>query len=122
MKHGLPWMLLLMSLVLVDCAGGSLFGYEATLGGQVSLRDGTPLEGVEITFYFPDAINPDYDPPVVTTDEDGWYSYDCYYLNEKDDTIIEPSHSSYLFSPASYLIRHYDGDHLDLDFTAIPTG
>jgi hypothetical protein len=115
-----PCILLILSLVLVACGGGPLLGYWATLGGQVLLKDDTPLEGVEITFYFPDAINPDYDPPVVTTDRDGWYSYVCYYLNEKDDTIIEPSHSSYFFSPASYLIREFGGDNPDLNFTAIP--
>ncbi len=120
MKVWIKSALCILSLLLAACTGGAGFGSWATLGGQVLLQDGSPLEGVEITIFLPDAPFPGNDTLIETTDKDGWYSHDRFYLNEKDDTIITPSDPAYVFSPPSYLISRLDGDHLDLDFTAIP--
>lgn len=110
--------LLLACVVVTSCAGGVDLLDWSTLGGQILTRDGSPVEGVEVAIYFPDSFQDDkylYEQ----TDKDGWYSHDRGYLNPNDDTVITPSHSGYLFSPANYVIYENSGDHLDLDFTAI---
>ena len=104
------------------CGGGvDLIGDWATLGGQILLEDGSPVEGVEIAVYFPDSFHEDK-YWFEYTDKDGWYSHVRGYFNVNDDTVITPSYSGYIFSPTSYRIYENSGDHLDLDFTAIPIG
>ena len=112
--------MLILPLQLAVCGGGvDLIGDWATLGGQILQQDGSPVEGIEIAIYFPDSFHEDK-YWFEYTDKDGWYSHARGYFNVNDDTVITPSHSAYTFSPSSYTIYENSGDHMDLDFTAIP--
>jgi hypothetical protein len=122
MKRLVVFSLLIPVLVVFACGGGvDLIGDWATLGGQVLLQYGSPVEEVEVAVYFPDSFHEDK-YMFEYTDKDGWYSHERGYFNVNDDTVITPSHPAYTFSPSSYTIYENSGDHLDLDFTAIPIG
>jgi hypothetical protein len=97
--------------ILTGCGGGP--GEVVTYGGLVLLEDGTPLEGVEVTFFWPNPPNVDSDGKwIVLTDEDGWYSeWHNNLFRNREFTITEP--------PSYYLPGSYE-DNLDLNFTAIP--
>jgi hypothetical protein len=112
-------MFFIPTLLVVACGGGGFDLLDwATLGGQVLTQDGSPLEGIEVIFSFPDSF-PEADPMIEVTDQDGWYIHGRGYFDGDDDTIITPSHPAYIFSPVNYIIYGNSGDNLDLDFTAI---
>ena len=109
-------LLLLFVLTLVFLYMGCNSTIEPhTLGGQVLLQDFSPLEGIEVVFFFPDYGD---GPKDIYTDKTGWYSY--VYGPVDDRVTITPSSPAYIFSPTSYEIQKVQGDHLDLDFMAIP--
>ena len=85
------------------------------------MQDNSPLEGVEVTFFWPDPPNVNSDGTwTVLTDEDGWYS-DWHRTIWGDRVFtITPSYRDYIFSPTSYFFEGSYEDNLDLDFTAIP--
>ena len=121
MKRLLIFMPFILVLVMTNCGGG-LPGDFVTFGGQVLLQDDSPLEGVEVVFFMPDPPNVHSDGKwTVLTDENGWYSDHLFTLWEDRDFSITPSHPAYTFSPTSYSFPGAYEDHLDLDFTAIPT-
>ena len=96
-------------------------GEIVTYGGYVLLQDDLPLEGVEVTFYWPDPPNFDSDGILTTvTDEEGWFSMELSTFGPPSDFKITPSHPDYDFSPVSYSFGRIEEDHLDLDFVAIP--
>ena len=85
------------------------------------MQDDLPLEGVEVTFFWPDPPNLESDGILtVFTDEDGRYSMDLTTFSPSADFTITPSHPDYDFSPESYSFRRVTGDRLELDFVAIP--
>jgi hypothetical protein len=105
--------------ILTGCGGGP--GGVVIIGGEVLLQDGSPLEGIEVTFFWPDPPNVNSDGTwVVLTDENGWYSDSHPNLWGDRDFTVTPNHPSYTFSPSSYHISEAYEDVLDLNFTAIP--
>ncbi len=105
---------------IIGSSGGGP-GEIVTYGGYVSLQDDLPLEGVDMTFFWPDPPNFDSDGILSTvTDEEGWYGMDLSTFGPPSDFTITPSHPDYDFSPVSYSFERIKGDHLDLDFVAIP--
>jgi hypothetical protein len=122
MKEVLKWITIFvfLSIFIAGCSGGGPGGV-ATIGGEILLEDGTPIEGIEVTFFWPDPPNVDSDGTwVVLTDENGWYSYSHPTLWGNRDFTITPKHTSYTFSPSSYNISEAYEDILDINFTAIP--
>jgi hypothetical protein len=121
MKPLLTLMSTFLTLAVFGCWGG-LPGDSVTFGGQVLLQDGSPLGGVEVVFFMPDPPNVNSDGTwVVLTDEAGWYSDELYTAWEERDIITTPTHPAYVFSPQRYFLGGAYEDHLDLDFTAIPS-
>lgn len=121
MKQLLIFIIFILPLLVISCGGGGGPGEVVTFGGLVLLQDGTPLEGIEVTFFWPDPPNVNSDGTwTVLTDEDGWYS-DWHRTIWGDSAFtITPSHPDYVFSPTSYYFEGSYEDNLDLDFTAIP--
>lgn len=108
-----------LSFCIADCGGGP--GGVVIIGGEISLEDGTPLEGIEVNFFWPDPPNVNSDCTwVVLTDENGWYSDSHSNLWGNRDFTVTPNHLSYTFSPSSYYINESYEDILNLNFTAIP--
>ena len=106
---------------LYGCAAGGGPGEVVTYGGLILVEDGTPLEGVEVTFFWPNPPNVNSDGTwVVLTDEEGWYSEWHTTLWRDRDFTITPFHPGYDFMPASYSFDGSYEDNLDLNFTAIP--
>jgi hypothetical protein len=104
----------------VGCVGAQPGGV-VFFGGHVLLEDGSPLEGVEVTFYWPDPPNVNSDGTwTVLTDEDGWYSTELNSLFGNKDFTITPYHPDYDFSPIDYSFGESYEDQLDIDFVAIP--
>ena len=105
---------------IIGSAGGGP-GEIVTYGGNILLQDDSPLEGVEVTFFWPDPPNIDSDGILtVFTDEDGRYSMELTTFSPSADFTITPSHPGYDFSPESYSFSRVTDDHLELDFVAIP--
>jgi hypothetical protein len=78
---------------LSGCGGGP--GEVVTYGGLVLMEDGTPLEGVEVTFFWPNPPNVDSDGKwIVLTDEDGWYSEWHNNLFRNREFTITPFHAT----------------------------
>lgn len=114
---------LLFILVVVafinSCGGGP--GEIVTYGGKVLLQDGTPLEGIEVTFFWPNPPNIDSNGILsAVTDEDGWYSLELSTFSPPSYFSVTPSHPEYNFSPTSYSFGKIEADNLDLNFVAIP--
>jgi hypothetical protein len=106
-------------LGLSGCGGGP--GEVVTYGGLVLMEDGTPLEGVEVTFFWPNPPNVDSDGKwIVLTNEDGWYSEWHNNLFRNREFTITPFHADYDFEPPSYYLPGSYEDNLNLNFTAIP--
>jgi len=120
MKQLLIFIIFILPLLVIGCGGGGP-GEAVTFGGLVLLQDGTPLEGVEVTFFWHDPPNVNSDGTwTVLTDEDGWYS-DWHRTIWGDRAFtITPSHPGYVFSPTSYFFEGSHEDNLNLDFIAIP--
>ena len=111
--------ILIVIASIISCGGGP--GEVVTYGGLVLLEDGTPLEGVEVTFFWPNPPNVDSDGKwIVLTDEDGWYSEWHNNLFRNREFTITPFHADYAFEPPSYYLPGSYEDNLDLNFTAIP--
>jgi len=109
-----------LSILVAGCSGGGP-GEVLTYGGKVLLQDGTPLEGIEVTFFLPDPPNIDSDGTwTVLTDENGWYSDWHSSIWGNRAFSITPHHPDYNFSPTHYYFNESYVDNLDLDFTAIP--
>jgi hypothetical protein len=105
---------------IIGSAGGGP-GEIVTYGGYILLQDDSPLEGVEVTFFWPDPPNFESDGILtVFTDEDGRYSMELTTFSPPADFTITPSHPDYTFSPESYSFGSVSDDHLELDFVAIP--
>ena len=105
---------------IISCGGSGLYP-DVTFGGKVLLQDGTPLEGIEMTFFIPDPPNINSDGTWrVLTDENGWYSDWAYSSLGGGYITITPHHPGYTFSPDSYFLGKPFSDNLDLNFTAIP--
>ena len=105
---------------IISCGGGGLYP-DVTFGGKVLLQDGTPLEGIEVTFFIPEPPNIDSDGTWrVLTDENGWYSDWAYSSLGGSYITITPHHPDYIFSPENYFLSKPFADNLDLNFTAIP--
>ena len=121
MKRSLIFIIFIMPLLVIGCGGGGGPGEVVTFGGLVLLQDGTPLEGVDVTFFWPDPPNVNSDGTwTVLTDKKGWYS-DWHRTIWGDRAFtITPSHPGYEFSPTSYFFEGSYEDNLDLDFIAIP--
>ena len=119
MKRLCTGMLFILLVMVIDCGGG-LPGDAVTVGGQVLLTNGTPVEGVEMVFFMPDPPNVNSDGTwTVLTDENGWYSDYLYTLWRDRDVSITPNHPAYVFSPTGYALPGAYEDRLDLDFTAL---
>ena len=104
-----------LSCLTFGCGPGD---FQTDLGGYVLLEDGTPVEGVVITFEWPEE---GLSTVTVTTDEEGWYSYQYVLLPPSYARVtVTPSHKDYDFEPSEYDLNVIDGDALDLDFVAIP--
>jgi hypothetical protein len=113
--------IIFLSIGLSGCTAGGGPGEVVTYGGLILLQGGTPLEGVEVTFFWPNPPNVDSDGKwIVLTDEDGWYSEWHTTLWRDRDFTITPFHTDYQFIPNSYSFEGSYGDNLDLNFTAIP--
>ena len=116
MKH-LALFLALISWCLLLFSGCSPYQDSYSIGGQILTEDGKPVEGVTVglTWYGHDMHYP------VATDSAGWYSHDVLPIFFDDELHISPYRPAYTFSPGFYnFFNGLDGDHLDLDFTAIP--
>jgi len=119
MRRLLIFIILFIPLLVIACGGGP--GEVVTFGGLVLLEDSTPLEGVEVVFFWPDPPNIESDGTwTVLTDEDGWYSDWHTTLWGNRAFTITPSLPGYLFSPTSYSLEGSYKDDLELDFTATP--
>jgi hypothetical protein len=112
-------LLLLFALTLVFLYMGCNSTIEPyTLGGQVLLQDFSPLEGIEVSYFWPDDDVYGGGPKIIYTDIAGWYSYRYGFPDER--VTITPSSPAYIFSPTKYEFQEVHADHLDLDFIAIP--
>jgi hypothetical protein len=123
MKEVLYKLSIIISLCigLSGCTAGGGPGEVVTYGGLILLQDGTPLEGVEVTFFWPNPPNVDSDGTwIVVTDEDGWYSEWHNTLWRDRNFTITPFHQDYEFIPTSYSFEGSYESNLDLNFTAIP--
>ena len=97
-------------------------GDDFKIAGHVRLRDGAPLEGVQVVVTWPAA--PDAHKELIT-DEEGWYSW-RWYAGWVEGTglrrvVVTPEDPGYSFEPEAYDIKLY-GDRTDLDFVATPRG
>ena len=105
---------------ITSCGGGGL-SPDVTFGGKVLLQDGTPLEGIEVTFFWRDPPNFESDGILTAvSDEEGWYGMELSTFSPPSDFTITPSHPYYNFSPERYSFTKVTDDHLDLDFIATP--
>ena len=108
-----------ISIIATGAGGGP--GKIVTYGGYILLEDDSPLEGVKVTFFWPDPPNVNSDGILTAyTDEDGWYSLELSTFSPHSDFTITPSDPDYNFSPVNYSFGEADDDHMDLDFVAIP--
>lgn len=111
---------LLGTLSIIGSAGGGP-GEVVTYGGYILLEDDSPLEGIEVTFFWPDPPNIESDGILtVFTDEEGWYSMELTTFSPPSDFTVTPSHPDYDFSPESYSFTRITDDQTDLDFVAAP--
>ena len=123
MKRALRNVSIIFALLigLYGCTAGGGPGEVVTYGGLILLEDDTPLDGVEVTFFWPNPPNVNSDGTwVVLTDEDGWYSEWHTTLWRDRGFTITPFHTEYNFMPTSYSFDGSYEDNLDLNFTAIP--
>ena len=114
--------LLVLALVLlvlvVGCPDDFFCSHASTLAGTVTLRDGTPLEGVEVTLFWPEGGG----PLTFLTDTGGWYGYTWANCFQDRRITVTPSHPDYVFSPAEYDLPRVGDGSVDLDFVATPRG
>lgn len=96
--------------------GGCGFQEETiSVGGHVTLEDGTPLEGVEVLIvwgsYFDSQVT------VVKTGPDGWYEFAIDSSSDMDFGI-GPLDSAYTYSPPNYFVWGVKGQLQTFDFVA----
>ena len=116
------FMVVLFGGISIVATGGGGPGKVVIYGGHVLLQDDLPLDGVEVTFFWPDPPNFESDGILTAfTDEGGWYSLELTTFSPPSDFTITPSDPDYVFSPENYSFRKInEDDHMDLDFIAIP--
>jgi hypothetical protein len=88
-----------------------------TLGGMVSLEDGTPLGGIEVTIFWPEIEQ----ELTLVTDTAGRYRHEYADMFDDYRVTVTPLHPDHVFSPPDYDLPRVGGDFLALDFTAMPS-
>ena len=88
-----------------------------TLGGKVTLEDGTPLAGVAITIVWPEIGQ----EVTVETNSVGLYRWKYAEMTGDWRVTLTPWHSDYDFLPPKYDLPKEHGDNVSLDFTAMPS-